>query len=105
MGTGGDVDTGGTETTIDQSAPQFNGLPKSILEPIERQILQRWVRRRLRPRVFAGHTEHRRHRVVAERHKGPLVLPARAGNVHVAMNQTVGWNCSASHFGRPWVLK
>ena len=48
----------------------------------------------LGPGVFAGNTEHGRDGVIAERHQGSLVLPARAGNIDVAARESVDGDLS-----------
>ena len=42
-----------------------------------------------RPRVLAGDAEHRRYRVIAERHNRTQMLLARAGDIHPAMDDDV----------------
>ena len=44
---------------------------------------------RFGPCVLAGNAEHRCHGVVAECDEGALMFPARARDVHVAMNDNV----------------
>jgi hypothetical protein len=56
---------------------------------IERGAQQRWVVGGFSPRVFTGSAKHGRHRVIAKRQDGLLVLPAGAGNIDVPMNQGV----------------
>ena len=54
------------------------------------KIAQGWMGGRLGPSELTGQAEHRRHHVIAEGADGALVLPARRGNVYLAVNERIG---------------
>ena len=58
--------------------------------PVKADIPQLRVLRRLCPCVLARNAEHRRDGVIPEGNERPLVLPARAGDVDVALNEGIG---------------
>jgi hypothetical protein len=62
---------------------------KSSDGSVESELAKLWVSRRLGPRVLAWDTEHGGHGVIAKCDDGLLMLAARAGDVHVTLDEDV----------------
>jgi hypothetical protein len=61
-------------------------MPTPLPSGVESDVADLWMAGRFRPRSLTVNAEHCCHAVVPKRNDGALMLPARTGNVHVAVD-------------------